>query len=111
MWRSIASREAAHRQVKAAPKQMDGAAFTDKARAKKQKDPLHLQHGAPIRSCCVRVVGARRMILGEGDCVGNFTGHWMDLHRYPKLSKRRHCRLVECGNTLHFQFHTLRLAL
>src|SRR5579872_4657887 len=34
MRRRIASRESGYRQVKAAPKQVDGAAFADKARAK-----------------------------------------------------------------------------
>src|SRR5579864_2215232 len=34
MRRRIASRKSGHRQVKAAPKQVDGAAFADKARAK-----------------------------------------------------------------------------
>src|ERR1700761_9295324 len=42
MRRRIASREAGHRQVEAAPKQMDRTAFAAEARTKQQKDPLHL---------------------------------------------------------------------
>jgi hypothetical protein len=50
------------------------------------------------------------MILVEGDCVRYFTGHFMDVHDHPKLSKSSPRGLVKRGNTLQLQLHAPLLA-
>src|SRR6185436_12047515 len=72
--RSAPTRKTRYREIKAAPKEMHRAAFSDEAGAKLLQHAVHLQQHAPEAVGVVRIVGGMLVIPVEWNGPGNFAG-------------------------------------
>src|SRR5690349_11755594 len=89
--------EARHRQVEAAPEEMDRAALANKSRTKLCEYFVRLLQDAPET---VRVFGIIRgvlMILFEGNRIWHFDRDRPDFHLDPKASEHSHHLSVKIG--------------
>ena len=99
------SGEAGHREVEAAPEEMNGAVLADEPRPEALEDAVHLEQDPPESLRGRRVVGGVRPVLGEGNRVLDLVGPTVDRHREPQPLQGGHERAVEVRGRLGLEGH------
>src|SRR4051812_19256156 len=72
--------KARDREVKAPPEEVDGTALAQEARAKALQDALGLRERTPEAVGLLQIVRLVRLVLLEGNRVGNLDGRRPNLH-------------------------------
>src|SRR3546814_13275704 len=95
MQRRTPAREARHRQIEAAPEEVDGAHLADVARTELLEHAIDLEQPSPEALCVLRVVGGVLPILAERDWVRHVVRTLVASNRYSEIG-RATCRQRVC---------------
>src|SRR5208282_579269 len=95
--RSSAARKPRDRKVKTSPEEVHRAAFANESRPELAEDGVHRQQNPPESLNRRRIVRAMRVILVEGNRIGDFDRHSPNLDFDPRGSKHSHEFPVELG--------------
>ena len=98
--RSGTAREARHREVEAAPEEMDRADFADKARGKLLQDAVGLHEDPPETMSCIRIVRGVDDVFSEGDGMLQLHRRGMNGHVDTEGSQAALIFAVELRNRL-----------
>src|SRR5580765_6873662 len=90
--------ESGHRQVSRAPKEMHRTALANKPCAKLVEDTTGVHEDSPEPVGVLRIVATMRLILVEGDRVGNLVGASVRSHSQFESFHFRHEAPVERGH-------------
>ena len=90
--------KARHRQVEAAPEEVNGADFAEEARPESRKHAMRGKQDAPEAIGEIAIVGGVEAVPAEGDAAGDLAGQRVDRRVEPEFGERRHHLTVELGH-------------
>src|SRR6516162_9445657 len=96
--------EAGHREVEAAPKEMDRARLAQKAGAKALEDAIDLHQRAPEAMGSGAVVGSVGVVLRKADGVRHLVRHLVDDHRDADAVEQIDQAVMKVGNRLRLEW-------
>ena len=103
MTRGRPSGEPGHREVEAAPKEMDGARLPQKAGAKELEDAIDLHKRAPEAMGSGGVIGRVGAVLRKADRVRHLVRHLVDDDRDADAVEKIDQPTMEIGNRLRLE--------
>src|SRR5260221_1109717 len=111
MRRGRPSRETGHREIEAAPKEMDGARLAEKAGTEELEDPIDLDERAPEAVGRAGIIACVASVLRKPDWVRHLIRHFMNADRNAEVAQKIHCSVIELGDWLRSERKSLFLAL